>query len=131
MTLNVPDLRTVSSRLIDIIETILMTELPGPQYNLGPEMAANSSFDPFSIINLSGWTETTVNQSSLESRGYIRTTGLPELSNYMRPIGINFVGQSLGSGNYDIRTEPENPRVMVSPWLTSAIMPDMVIRPLS
>jgi hypothetical protein len=72
--------------------------------------------------NPNDWFQPVVDQSqtSLESRGYIRMT---------RPIGINTIGQRLGTRSYDLRTEPSNPTVMVSPWLTSTITPDQTLIP--
>jgi hypothetical protein len=45
-------------------------------------------------------------------------------------IGINTVGQSLRNSNLQIRAEPPNPQVQVSPWLQSTIEPDLSRRPL-
>jgi hypothetical protein len=39
-------------------------------------------------------------------------------------IGINTIGQTLRNANLQLRSEPPNPRVAVSPWLTSTIEPD-------
>lgn len=45
-------------------------------------------------------------------------------------IGVNTVGQSLRNANLQIRAEPPNPQVQVSPWLQSTIEPDLSRRPL-
>ena len=45
-------------------------------------------------------------------------------------IGINTVGQSLRNANRQIRSEPLNPQVKVSPWLQTTIEPDINRRPL-
>ena len=45
-------------------------------------------------------------------------------------IGINTVGSSLRNANYQIRSEPSNPRVNVGPWNTSTIDADTFRRPL-
>jgi len=45
-------------------------------------------------------------------------------------IGINTVGSSLRNANYDIRSEPANPRVNVGPWNQSTIDTDTFRRPL-
>jgi hypothetical protein len=45
-------------------------------------------------------------------------------------IGVNTVGQSLRNGNLQIRAEPPNPQIQVSPWLQSTIEPDLSRRPL-
>jgi hypothetical protein len=44
--------------------------------------------------------------------------------------GVNTVGQSLRNANYQLRSEPANPQVKVSPWLQSTIGPDLNRRPL-
>ena len=45
-------------------------------------------------------------------------------------IGINTVGQTMRNPNLQIRSEPANPQVKVSPWLQSTIEPDSNRRPL-
>lgn len=45
-------------------------------------------------------------------------------------IGINTVGQSLRNANLQLRSEPANPQVSVSPWSISTISPDNSHRPL-
>ena len=39
--------------------------------------------------------------------------------------GINTVGQSLRNANLQIRSEPPNPQIKVSPWLQTTIEPDV------
>ena len=39
-------------------------------------------------------------------------------------IGVNTVGQSLRNASWDLRSEPPNPQVQVSPWLNTTIEPD-------
>ena len=39
-------------------------------------------------------------------------------------VGINTVGQSLRNANLQVRSEPANPQLKVSPWLQSTIEPD-------
>ena len=38
---------------------------------------------------------------------------------------MNTIGQSLRNANLNLRAEPANPRVSVSPWLNSTIDPDL------
>lgn len=45
-------------------------------------------------------------------------------------IGINTVGQTLRNPNLQLRSEPLNPQVKVSPWMQSTIEPDINRRPL-
>jgi hypothetical protein len=45
-------------------------------------------------------------------------------------IGVNTVGQSLRNANRQLRSEPPNPQVNVSPWQNTTIGPDLQRRPL-
>lgn len=45
-------------------------------------------------------------------------------------IGINTVGQSNRNANLQLRSEPPNPQMAVSPWLQSTIEPDLSRKPL-
>jgi hypothetical protein len=45
-------------------------------------------------------------------------------------VGINTVGQSLRNANRQLRSEPPNPQVAVSPWLNTTIGPDLGRKPL-
>jgi hypothetical protein len=45
-------------------------------------------------------------------------------------IGINTVGQTLRNANRQLRSEPLNPQVPVSPWLQTTIEPDTNRRPM-
>jgi len=45
-------------------------------------------------------------------------------------IGINTVGQTLRNANLQLRSEPPNPQVKVSPWQQSTIEPDVNRAPL-
>ena len=44
--------------------------------------------------------------------------------------GVNTVGQSLRNANQQLRSEPPNPQVAVSPWMNSTIGPDLGRKPL-
>ena len=45
-------------------------------------------------------------------------------------IGVNTVGQSLRNANHDLRSDPPNPQIIVSPWNQTNIAPDLLRRPL-
>ena len=45
-------------------------------------------------------------------------------------IGVNTVGQSLRNANLNLRAEPPNPRVQVSPWLNTTIDQDLTRKAL-
>ena len=44
-------------------------------------------------------------------------------------MGIDTVGQTLRNASYDLRSEPPNPQVPVSPWNQTTIEPDINRRP--
>ena len=61
--------------------------------------------------------------------------GAPDLAgkNFLNAgalIGVNTVGQSLRNGSWDVRSEPANPQVAISPWFNSTIEPDVNRRTL-
>lgn len=45
-------------------------------------------------------------------------------------IGVNTVGQTLRNSNLQLRSEPPNPQVKVSPWMQTTIEPDTNRRPM-
>jgi hypothetical protein len=45
-------------------------------------------------------------------------------------IGVNTVGQSLRNANHDLRSDPPNPQIVVSPWNQTTIQQDLMRRPL-
>lgn len=45
-------------------------------------------------------------------------------------VGVNTVGQSLRNANRQLRSDPPNPQVSVSPWMNTTISPDLPRRPL-
>lgn len=45
-------------------------------------------------------------------------------------VGVNTVGQTLRNANLQLRSEPPNPQLKVSPWLQSTIEPDSNRKPL-
>jgi hypothetical protein len=44
-------------------------------------------------------------------------------------VGINTVGQTLRNANMQLRSDPPNPQVQVSPWIQSTIHPDTNRKP--
>ena len=45
-------------------------------------------------------------------------------------VGINTQGNSMRNANLQLRSEPVNPQIKVSPWMNSTIQPDLNRRPL-
>jgi len=59
-------------------------------------------------------------------------TGSLKSKNFLQAgqhVGIDTVGQTLRNANLQLRSEPPNPRLMVSPWLNSTIEADTNRRP--
>tara|TARA_Y100000389_G_scaffold141300_1_gene139151 strand:+ start:160 stop:777 length:618 start_codon:yes stop_codon:yes gene_type:complete len=46
-------------------------------------------------------------------------------------VGVNTIGQSLRNANRNLRAEPPNPQVKVSPWMNSTIAPDLARKSLN
>jgi hypothetical protein len=64
---------------------------------------------------------------------YPSGTGQLQNKNFLHAghhIGINTVGQSLKNANHQLRSEPANPQIQVSPFLQSSYGPDLLRRPL-
>ena len=79
--------------------------------DLLPKDAANSKF---AQVNPAG-------QGDADSRNHL-TAGYT--------LGINTVGNSLRNANQQLRSEPPNPQLKVSPWMNTTIGPDLGRRPL-
>ena len=45
-------------------------------------------------------------------------------------VGVNTVGQSLRNANRQLRSDPPNPQVKVSPWMQTTIEPDINRKPM-
>jgi len=79
--------------------------------DLLPKDAANSKF---AQVNPAG-------QGDVDGQNYL-TAG--------HQSGVNSVGTSLRNANRQVRSEPPNPQVKVSPWMQTTIGPDLNRRPL-
>jgi len=67
------------------------------------------------------------------NKDYPVTEGVLKGVNFLEAgyqVGVNTVGQSLRNANQQLRSEPANPQVNVSPWQNSTIGPDLARRPL-
>ena len=70
----------------------------------------------------------TDNQSSGWAALYPEGQGTLQDRNFLQAgfnVGIDTVGQTLRNANLQLRSEPPNPQVAVSPWLQSTIEPDV------
>lgn len=66
--------------------------------------------------------------SSLWAKAYPEGQGSLQDKNFLQAgfnVGIDSVGQTLKNANLQLRSEPPNPQVKVSPWGQSTISPDV------
>jgi len=89
------------------------SNFPKEQLN-ADDLLPNDDSSLWAQVNPSG-------EGSLKDRNFLQ-------SGYH--IGINTVGQTLRNANQQLRSEPPNPQVKVSPWLQTTIEPDMGRKPM-
>ena len=89
------------------------SNFPKEQLN-ADDLLPNDDSSLWAQVNPSG-------EGSLKDRNFLQ-------SGYH--IGINTVGQTLRNANQQLRSEPANPQVKVSPWLQTTIEPDMGRKPM-
>lgn len=90
------------------------SNFPKEQLSAEELLPKNNSSDLWAKVNPEG-------EGSLEGKNFLQ-------SGYH--IGINTVGQTLRNANMQLRSEPPNPQVKVSPWQQSTIEPDMGRKPM-
>jgi len=67
------------------------------------------------------WSESNPSAGALKDRNFLQSGNM---------IGINTVGSTLRNANLQLRSEPPNPQVQVSPWMQTTILPDLGRKPL-
>jgi hypothetical protein len=114
--------------------------LAGNLHALGGDM--KSSEGVRSPLPVQTYTQTMLSPEELLPKGTLGASwaatnpvGMGDLKgqNFLQPgyhFGINTVGQTLRNANYDVRSDPPNPRTAVSPFLNSTIEPDVYRRQL-
>ena len=95
-------------------------------YGLPPSCAKQQVVDPSELLPRDNNSE--FSKLNPTGAGDLKNVSLLKAGHH---IGINTVGQSLRNANLNLRAEPPNPRVMVSPWLNSTIDSDLARKPLS
>jgi|TARA_B110001454_G_C12613278_1_gene389636 hypothetical protein len=99
------------------IEEHLTTDIPSclPKDQLMPQelLPQDSESNQWSLANPQG-------SGSLKDKNFLQ-------SGYH--VGINTVGQTLRNANMQLRSDPPNPQVQVSPWLQTTINPDTNRKP--
>lgn len=81
----------------------------------------SSNLLPKSDPNMKGWSDFAPNPALQGQSLFLE----PE-----KVIGVDTVSNHLRNASYDIRKEPPNPTVPVSPWINSTIGPDLMRKPL-
>jgi hypothetical protein len=66
-------------------------------------------------------------QANPEGEGSLKDRNFLQAGHH---IGVNTVGQTLRNANMQLRSEPPNPQVKVSPWLQTTIEPDVNRKPM-
>ena len=85
-----------------------------PQNTLAPEELLPKS-------DATMWSESNPSAGALKERNFLQSGNM---------IGINTVGSTLRNANLQLRSEPANPQVQVSPWMQTTILPDLGRKPL-
>ena len=112
------------------------TEMPQPLVNAGPAPGPMMSTLPSECYPKEVLTSADLlpqDANSLYAQVAPSGQGSLQDQNFLTAgfhIGINTVGQTLRNANRQLRSEPPNPQVVVSPWLQTTIEPDLNRRPL-
>ena len=98
---------------------------PGVQNMRGQNCFPKEQLTPAELLpqdNSSAWAQVNPSGSgTLKDRNFLQSG---------HHIGINTVGQTLRNANLQLRSEPPNPQVKVSPWIQSTIDPDTNRKPM-
>ena len=62
--------------------------------------------------------------------GSANGVAVPDMLEAGHHIGLDTIGQTLRNANQQLRSEPPNPQLKVSPWMNTTIGPDLGRRPL-
>lgn len=111
-----------SNEYIDNYETIQVNEVVN---NNKQENEVNcAKFQQFTQKDLLPLDESSTLWAKMNPKG----DGSLEGRNFLQAgyhLGINTVGQSRKNANYQIRSDPPNPKQVVSPWMQSTVDPDV------
>ncbi|ARF09443.1 hypothetical protein Indivirus_1_66 [Indivirus ILV1] len=91
---------------------------------------SNQNCDPEELFDVDKYLPQEVNDSFFEVMPEPVSIKNRHLINITKPLGINTIGTSLKNASYDLRTEPANPKQVVSPWLQSSIEGNINLKPL-
>ncbi len=91
---------------------------------------SNQNCEPEDLFDVDKYLPQEVNDDWFEVQPEPISVKNRHLINITKPIGINTIGTSLKNASHDIRGSVANPKFVVSPWLNSAIEPDVNLKPL-
>ena len=104
--------------VVDQVDATRMNQLPSECYPKdvlsSADLLPQDANSLYAQVNPSG-------QGSLQDQNFL-TAGYH--------VGINTVGQSLRNASRQLRSEPPNPQVKVSPWNQTTVEPDINRRPM-
>lgn len=96
-----------------------------PAVNKQPGCFPKEQLNPEELLpqdNANTWAQSNPSgEGSLKDRNFLQAG---------HHIGVNTVGQTLRNANMQLRSEPPNPQVKVSPWLQTTIEPDVNRKPM-
>lgn len=108
-----------SNEYVDNYETIQVNEANQTEANVNC-----SKFQQFTQKDLLPLDESSTLWAKMNPKG----DGSLEGRNFLQAgyhLGINTVGQSRKNANYQLRSDPPNPKSVVSPWMQSTVDPDV------
>lgn len=91
---------------------------------------SNQNCDPEDLFDVDKYLPQEVNDDWFEVQPEPISVKNRHLINITKPIGINTIGSSLRNASHDIRSAPQCPKFVVSPFLNSSIEPDVNLKPM-
>ena len=107
----------------------MTNSMPG-SVNYGSNSGSNNNCLPRDVLNPEELLPASQSPNNWDTPANPGGIDGPNFLNPEHLVGINTVGQSLRNANRQIRSEPPNPQVKVSPWLQTTIEPDTNRLPL-
>jgi hypothetical protein len=107
-----------------VVETITHNKMSFKQVRLNQ---TNSNLYKYIQVKMSEIRSQNLLSQDTSTQNVVDSSG-NHLINIYRPIGVNTINGTFGSGSktYDIKGTPPNPKCIVSPWRNSTIEPDVV-----
>ena len=91
---------------------------------------SNQNCDPEELFDVDKYLPQEINSDFFETMPEPVSIKNRHLINITKPLGVNTIGTSKRNMSYDLRTEPANPKYVVSPFLNSSIEPGLSRNPI-